>query len=140
MYRAFFLSCCVLVCFAPGCGTGEGANNVEVSGIVTLDGQPVEGALVVFTPKTNTKNSQLAAQAETDATGRYELSTYAGGEDFKPGIEPGEYNVSITKLEVVQDMRRQPKHLLPKKYGQPGTSGLSAAVKVDAENVFPFDL
>ena len=94
--------------------------------------------MVVFTPKL--AGDKLAAQGETDADGKFTLSTYLGGEDYKSGIEPGSYLVTVTKLEVVQDMRRQPKSLLPKKYSLPGTTDLSADVVADGDNKFDFDL
>ena len=122
-----------------GCETQTGPETVSVTGKVTQGGQAVDGAVVVFTPKGNAA-SKLASQAETDASGKFSLQTYLGGEDYKSGIEPGEYDVSITKLEVVQDMRKQPKNLLPKKYSQPKTSDLEATVTKDGENVFGFDL
>lgn len=122
-----------------GCQSQSGPATVGVSGTVTHKGQPVDGALVVFTPKGNTE-SKLAAQANTDADGNFSLQTYLGGDDYKAGIEPGEYDVSVTKLEVVQDMRSRPKNLLPKKYSQPNTSDLEATVTVDGENEFKFDL
>lgn len=112
---------------------------MTVTGTIKQGGQPVEAAVVVFTP-TGNSDSKLAAQAETDESGNFSLQTYLGGEDYKPGIELGEYDVSVTKLEVVQDMRKQPKNLLPKKYSQPRTSGLKASVTQDGENVFEFNL
>lgn len=122
-----------------GCQSQGGPETVIVTGTVTQDGQVVEGALVVFTPQGNT-DSKLAAQAETDASGTFSLQTYLGGDDYKDGIEPGEYDVSITKLEVVQDMRKQPKNLLPKKYSMPKTSGLKASVTQEGDNDFKYDL
>lgn len=122
-----------------GCQTQRGPETVSVTGTVTQGGQAVEGALVVFTPQGNT-DSKLAAQAETDASGKFSLQTYLGGEDYKPGIEPGEYDVSVTKLEVVQDMRKRPKNLLPRKYSMPKTSGLQATVTQEGDNDFEFDL
>jgi len=137
--QLFFVLPCLLTVLLVGCKTQSGPETVSVTGKVTKGGQAVDGALVVFSPKDNA-GSTLASQAETDSNGSYSLQTYLGGEDYKDGIEPGEYDVSITKLEVVQDMRKQPKHLLPKKYSQAKTSGLEASVTKDGENVFAFDL
>lgn len=129
----------VILAAVVGCGD-SGPATVLVTGTVTQDGEPVEGALVVFTPSAPGETSQLAAQAETDATGTFTLSTYVSGDDYKSGIQPGAYVVTVIKLEVVQDMKRQPRHLLPKKYSQPATSGLTATVKEQGENVFAFEL
>ena len=123
-----------------GCNQSTGPETVEVSGTVTMQGDPVDGATIVFSRTNAGEASQLASQAETDADGNFSLGTYLGGDNFKSGIEPGDYQVSISKLEVVQDMRKRPKNLLPKKYSEPSTSGLTATVKVDGENNFVFDL
>jgi hypothetical protein len=64
------------------------------------------------------------------------MRTYLGDDDYKNGIQPGEYVVTVTKLEVVQDMRRKPKHLLPRKYSLLRTTDLSASVTASSENNF----
>ena len=127
---------------AFGCSGPTGPDTVPATGTVTYEGSAVENAIVVFTPtgQRDTDQQSLAAQAETDELGRFELSTYVGGEDYKPGIETGTYNVTVTKLEVVQDMRRKPKHLLPKKFSQPSTSGLSVEVTENGDNDFKLEL
>jgi hypothetical protein len=129
----------VVLLLSVGCGGDSGPTTVPVSGKVTQAGQPLAQALVVFHPK-DSASTTLASQAETDDQGVYTLSTYLGGEDYKPGIQPGEYLISITKLEVVQDMRKQPKNLLPKKYSLPAKSGLSATVTEDGNNTFDFEI
>lgn len=135
--RCFLLGWLLL---ATACSQPSGPETLPATGLVTLNGEPVAGALVVFTPKFAEESSgKLASQAETDDQGQFEMQTYLGGEDYKDGVEPGEYVVTVTKLEVVQDMRRQPKHLLPKKYSLPGTSDLTAVVNEDTSQ-FQFDL
>lgn len=132
---------------AIGCGSESGPPTVPATGVVTYEGNPVEGAMVVFAPENSGSESVLAAQAETDATGAFVMQTYVGTgsggseqDSFKSGLVPGDYLVSITKLEVVQDMRRRPKHLLPEKYSVPKSSGLSAKVEEAGENRFVFEL
>ena len=122
-----------------GCGGDSGPATVPVTGKITQAGQPVANALVVFHPQ-DTASTVRASQAETDDQGAYSLSTYLGDDEYKPGIEPGEYLISVMKLEVVQDMRTQPKNLLPKKYSLPAKSGLSASVTADGENTFDFEI
>ena len=134
-----FVVCLVaLLATASGCGS-SGPATINVTGKILQSGEPVDGAIVVFTP-VDSDGAKVAAQGETDAKGEFSLSTYLGGEDYKPGIASGQYDVSVTKLEVVQDMRRQPKHLLPKKFSQPKTSGLSATVSEGGNTHFEFDL
>lgn len=78
-----------------GCGEGpigaEGINLGDVSGVVTLDGEPVKFALVTFTPTEGGRSSS----AETDADGKYTLF-YSNSLD---GAEVGEHAVSIMPQE-----------------------------------------
>jgi hypothetical protein len=75
-----------------GCGT----HLTKVSGKVTLDGKPVDGATVVFT---ETANPSLMSTGVTDAQGEYSLTTFSGGDKPIRGCPPGNYQVSITKKE-----------------------------------------
>lgn len=128
----------ILLASVSGCGT-DGPTTINVTGKISRSGQPVEGAIVVFTP-TSGDGKNVAAQGETDALGEFSLQTYLGGEDYKLGVVAGQYDVTVKKLEVVQDMRSPPKHLLPKKFSLPKTSGLSATVSENGETFFEFDL
>ena len=133
----FFLG----MAFMAGCNRQSGPETFSVTGTVTMNGTPVSEALVVFTPIDNDDQSVLAAQAETDTEGKFELRTYLGEDDYKAGIQPGEYAVTVTKLQVVQDMTRRPKHLLPQKFSLPKTTPLRASVKVaDVNQEFEFSL
>jgi hypothetical protein len=70
------------------------------------------------------------------------MSTHSGGGKFVPGIAPGRYAVAITKLDTaaVSSTLAPPKDLLPKKYGNPQTSRLTADVTEGGENDFQFAL
>jgi len=76
--------------FASGCG---GPKLHPVSGTVTLDGNPVEGAAVTFMSDDG-KNTYAGL---TDASGKYTL--YAGE---KPGASAGSYKVLVTKPKKVE--------------------------------------
>ena len=122
---------------AVGSFLGPFVGTFMVTGVVALlAAEMVAEALVVFTPKDNDDQSVLASQAETDADGKFAMRTYLGDDDYKNGIQPGEYVVTVKKLEVVQDMRRKPKHLLPRKYSLLQTTDLSASVTASGENTF----
>lgn len=73
---------------AAGCGNKP----VQVSGIVTLDGQPVKEAMVFFYPIGDGKEGRMAAGG-TDASGKYELSTLGVAD----GAFRREYKVVIHK-------------------------------------------
>ena len=124
-----------------------------VAGVVTLDGQPVADASVVFAPTSH----QHTATAKTDEQGRYQLTSFGAVE----GAVPGPYGVMIIKTELVyppgtsppsptqgdgdgddeDDGGPSPKEvsLIPEQYGKIATSGLTATV-AEGENEFNFDL
>lgn len=141
-------SCFALVCLAMivGCA-GPAANpnrpaTVQVSGTVTYEGQPVEGATVAFLPKTP---SDPGASGRTDASGKFTLTAFEPGD----GAVPGSYLVTVVKTEieggdVVQEDSTvappTPKSLIPEKYNNPQGSGLTADVKEGEANEFTFEL
>lgn len=138
--RALGAILCLAV--ALGCDRSpEGPDTVPVSGTVTYRGSPVEGANVIFHP-TEGSASTLASQSITDASGRFELSTHVGAGKFKPGVVPGNYSVVITKLDTasVSTTLAPPKNLLPQKYANANTSGLTANVAAAQKNSFEFSL
>ncbi|MCR4411576.1 MAG: carboxypeptidase-like regulatory domain-containing protein [Thermoguttaceae bacterium] len=143
-----------------GCGGGKKLDTVPVSGTVTLDGTPVEGAMVVFTPTTG---GGAAASGKTDASGRYKLTT----RDPNDGALAGTYLVIIHKTEVkdptagavkpgmtgeeaakaaIEAYEKSGKpevkaiDHLPKKYKDPGTSGFKVEVTKGGKNEFDFPL
>jgi hypothetical protein len=133
----------------------------RVTGVVTLDGQPVDGATVSFSPKSE---GAVAAAGITDASGRFSLSTTSG-----EGAAPGSYAVVITKAgsgtgKAWEDPRSRGGNLspedekaviagatgqpgqpedggrIPKKYTSADTSGFTAEVKAGEKNEFTFDM
>jgi hypothetical protein len=118
----------ILVAIA-GCG---GANTNPVSGTVTLDGEPLADALVMFTPMTGGR----PAAAKTDSQGRYEL---VFSRDASGALE-GEHLVAITTgdeianddgtLEIIPER-------VPTKYNS--ASELRATIE-SGSNVFDFAL
>ena len=124
-----------------GCAGSQGPETVEVSGTVTMGGQPIERANVLFHPLAGDERV-LASQSVTDAEGQFQLATHVGGGKYKSGIVPGKYAVVVTKLDTaaISTTFAPPKNLLPKKYGNPATSGLTADVVAGQANDFPFQL
>ncbi len=145
-----------------GCGGGaKRLDTVLVSGTVTLDGAPVEGARVVFAP---TSGGGVAASGTTDASGRYKLTT----RDPNDGALPGSYAVMISKTEAekspateaikpgmsdeeamkasmeahLKSGEAEPKFTekLPAKYKAPATSGFKAEVTKGGKSEFNFEL
>jgi hypothetical protein len=81
----------ILLLAAAGCGGKY--TPVPVSGVVTLDGKPVEGAVVTFYAIGDAKEGRQA-QGETDKNGAFSLTTLKEGD----GALPGEYKVVINKF------------------------------------------
>src|SRR5688572_26246860 len=82
-----------------GCGGVKDGRpeRASVSGKVLRMGQPVAGATVVFEPVGSTP----AASGETDAAGRFQLTTF----DANDGAVAGEYKVSVRKVQVIRGER-----------------------------------
>jgi hypothetical protein len=145
--RQQLLACCCLASFATGfagCGS-SGPTTVEVTGTVTYNNSPVAGAAVMFQGGTG-----RPATGETDSQGKFTLRTF-GADD---GAVPGEYVVTITKVESVPpgqpggdagrepptSTRTPPKSLIPMKYNDAKTSGLKETVSESGPNDFTFNL
>lgn len=119
--------------FSIGCTAGH-PTTYPVTGEVLYDGQPVEGASVVFT------SDGPPAHGTTDAQGKFTLRTFAAGD----GATLGEHRVTITKNVAQPSAPDDPypvtKNVLPAKYAKPDTSNLTANVTTDGDNTFRFEL
>ncbi len=104
----------------------------RVEGVVTLDGKPLAGALVYSVP-----DRGLGAKAKTDANGRFSLRETGARTD---GVSVGVHKIGVSKVDegaiVAED--ETPKQLLPSKYADHLTSGLS--VEAVAGKVKQFDI
>lgn len=149
--RAMILGSSMLaVCLsivAVGCSrTGPMVEFVE--GTVRLDGQPLEGADVGFSPVTG----GLVAYGRTNSAGAFRLTTAQGGKKFG-GAPAGEYAVTVIKwrnrlddlgpnpdpsdadaagkwqAEAERLMSLPADYIVPKAYGDKATSPLRATVK-----------
>jgi hypothetical protein len=76
-----------------GCGGGTAG----VSGVVTLDGQPLEGATVSFTPASGDGGGIGGSYGKTDAQGRYTLKTVNGD---RAGAAIGKHKVTISQAKA----------------------------------------
>ena len=146
----------VLLFAAAGCGSRN--TPVPVSGTVTLDGKPVDGALVTFHPLGDDKESR-SATGQTDKTGTFQLKS--GNEDR---IRSGEYKVVIIKNVLADPKVKMPdfpdtpegrnqrdhflwkqfgddqppyKNVLPDRYGDLKATPLTCQVRGDSPVQFP---
>jgi hypothetical protein len=104
---------------------------VPVTGIVTLDGEPVDDAELVFLPD-GLLSVATVAIGTTGADGTFSLECQYG-----EGAVPGKYKVDISAVTIG---RAGVESRLPEKYGDSETSGLTAEINADGENHFRFDL
>jgi len=105
--------------------------SANVSGTITLDGQPLEGAVITLVSQAG----QPVAQAKTAADGRYVLKTIAGD----PQIPAGQFLVTISKTAKTGEGDKE-KELLPMKYANPQTSSFTVELVAEAMNELAFEL
>lgn len=114
---------------AIGCGSRL-PTTIPVKGVVTWRGAPLESGKVMFElAEPHTATVRRPAVGALQPGGRYELTTFRAGD----GAMPGKHVVTIhsfrtdpnadPELDVVK-----PVWLIPSRYGDPATSGLSADV------------
>lgn len=126
MTSRFFWASCLSVgmLVTAGCngGSSDGPRTVKASGVVTLDGVPVEKAQVVFIDDSN----KYPAYSPTDAQGKFDLRL----SETKMGAVPGPYKVQVSKtlLESGDGSEVSLKYGLPKKYSNFMQSGLTFTV------------
>jgi hypothetical protein len=128
MSRLLVLS---VVASLVGCSGAHGTASVR--GTVLYKGQPVEGAMVIFHPKGDGATAK-PAQGKTDSGGHFTVATYFGPGDQPTGALPGDYTVTVTKIDEPQgtfDPHKDPppKNHLPVKYATPQHSPLTATIK-----------
>lgn len=86
------LSLVLLGVFLAGCSGGpEKPDLYPLTGVVTLDGEPLANANLTFIPVAGRMTGGPVAIAVTDDAGRFEAQT-AG----EPGAAVGEYSVTVT--------------------------------------------
>lgn len=113
-----------------GCAK-SGPELAPVGGRVTLDGQPMLAARLVFQPEANGSPSY----GSTDRDGRYELGYKRG----QKGAKIGWHTVRITSdLPRAAGGKISPSQVLPARYNE--QSELRREVKSDDENRFDFKL
>lgn len=135
---------------AAGCSAPRSADRPAtqpVTGTVTLNGNPVDGATVTFQP---IDASGKAAVGLTDSAGKYALTTFGSND----GAVSGSYKITVIKTETPAPSNGDaageyvppealgpgarpaaPKNLLPEKYANAQTSGLTATVKEESNTI-----
>jgi len=139
----FRLTLLLLIALWIGCDSNRsGLNLVPVEGTITLDGAPLAGADVEFTPQNVQANADglggSSGFGNTDDSGHFEMYTASYN-----GIQPGEYLVRINKVsdpEITDPEARVPegKEMVPPRYNS--RSDLTVEIGEDGDTELQFDL
>jgi len=117
----------VLCCLAglAGCGS-SGRETIEVQGTVTLDGQALADAAVMFSGP----EGASPATARTDAQGRFTIQAVPGSNSaaVSKTQTPGNAAVGEDGLMPATGAVAAPVSLVPKRYADFRTSGLTVEV------------
>jgi hypothetical protein len=90
--KPFLFLIAVAVLSAAAIGCSETSEFAKVSGTVTYQGKPVEGAVVAF----HCDKASVPATGTTDASGRFTLTSVVAGD----GAMPGQHKITVTKNKV----------------------------------------
>ena len=125
-----------------GCSSDDAnlPKTVPASGVVTLDGQPVDGAQVILIAE---GSATMGAYASTDSQGQFSLRI----SDKKSGAVPGSYKVQVAKTIE----KKLPGNLdggdavafefgVPGKYTVAATSGLTALIPDNGTDALKLEL
>jgi hypothetical protein len=121
-----------------GCGS-DGPTTIPIRGKVLFKGAPlrdVPRGLVHYLPKT-AEGRQASGRIQPDGT--FVLTTFKGGD----GVVPGEYDIVVSAYTTGPELTREqveavrgvgiekPMLMIPQKYTEASTSGLSDTVNSD---------
>ncbi len=124
----------VLVALPCGCGRKGDSESTRVRGIVTFQGKPLAGGLVVFAPDPDRGGSGKPFRGTLGADGVFELRL---GDDA--AIPAGWYRVAIASPAAFPATdAAAPGLVFPAKLARPDLSGLVREVKAGHENIFEF--
>jgi hypothetical protein len=127
-----------------GCGE-KGLRTYPVTGTVMVDGQPAEGAMLIFVPGEGSEEFLRQRPAgQTTADGKFQMTTFEAND----GAPAGQYKVMIRWMganpqavsQPRDDRARGPADRLRGRYFNPETSGLTATVNEEATELPPFEL
>lgn len=134
--------------FITGCGETNPYDTVKVSGVVTVNGTPMEGVTVVFRP---VAADGMIATGITDKDGKFVLTT--GQAPTGSGAVPGEYHPTFSKMDVTDAIKAMTEeqrenlqnteyvYFVPKKYADPTSSGVApVTIAKGSTGPFSFDL
>lgn len=130
MFIRFVGQCALLGLLVSIVGCSGNSGIQQVSGIVTLDGQPCPGLFVLFTPLEG--ESRTSSRGQTDQDGKFTLRYTSQIQ----GAQVGKHLVQISPNPEPEP--GIPKVKIPPRYNRSST--LNAVVQEGSKNEFQFDL
>jgi hypothetical protein len=126
-----------VACCIAGCGRADDQNTVEVTGRVTLNGQPLTSGMVAFMSPQGP-----VAKGCIGSDGSFRMEPYTKGRGT--GVVVGQYRVVISapdpKALASANKADFVPSLIPERYTMPTTSRLTCDVKAGIENSANFEL
>lgn len=132
---------CAVACLLMASGCGSSADELDlipVRGEVTYNGQPLGEGTVVYLPETSSEGRQASGAIQSD--GSFSLTT----QKLDDGVKAGSYQIAVLAYKpqpaepqsrVERDTLLQQKgergYIIPEKYTNPTTSGLTDVVGAD---------
>lgn len=130
--RVGIVALSVIACAGlTGCGS-SGVKLYPVKGQVFYQGEPAEGAIVVFHPSSSSSPGVPLPSGTVAADGTLRLTTHPHGE----GAPAGDYNVVVTWFPPNSREMENPRNKLPMRYADAASGLLKASVK-EGNNELP---
>ncbi|MBA2116150.1 carboxypeptidase regulatory-like domain-containing protein [Bremerella alba] len=116
---------------------------VDASGVATINGEPLDNAIVTFRPI----EGNYAAFARTQNDGSFQLTTFDDGD----GAVAGEFDVTVSKMvielepnpanpQVLPPIYHSEHSMIPAKYNSVDKSGLTATISEDGDSDLRLEL
>lgn len=110
-----------------------------VSGIVTLDAKPIEGARLALISLQGQQPGDITPNGISDAEGKFQVSTYTVAD----GAPDGAYAITVSWPEIRNAGSSEPEYgreRLPKRYQIPEQSGFVVTVNEDLQDPLNLEL
>src|SRR5262245_8365201 len=143
-HRRRHLWACALCLTAAACGQQESGRLPvhPATGVVTWNGEPLAGALLVFHPITALSGPDEepvpVPGANSHDDGTFTVSTYLPGD----GLPEGDYRVTVSCEDRGAEKAKDDDYpeMLPARYQNPATSGLAVSIVAGENELTAFDL
>lgn len=126
------------VCSVAGCSQSDRVKVHPVEGQLSWNGQPLANAFVILHPVDKSDPRVLSARAQTDAAGKFQLTTYENGD----GAAAGEYKVTVEYYQLKQNGSSfEPgPNVMPDKIARPDLTDIKVRVAEGKNTLEPISL